>query len=302
MIGLAAVYVRKMAQSHPPPPHAFSGFRSADRGAIEGDAPVLDQDGLRARRFRSLRTIFALMLREMATTYGRSPGGYLWAILDPVAALALFSVGFSLIFHAPPIGNSFPLFYATGFLPFMLFNDVANKMATSINFSRPLLAYPAVTFLDALIARFLLNVLTHLMVAYLVFFGIITILGARADIDLPNIILGFSLAAFLGVGVGTLNCYLMTAFPIWERSWQIATRPLFIVSGVFFTYDSIPRVAQDILWFNPLMHVVGVTRGGFYGAYRADYVSVVLVLCIASLTLMSGLLLLWRHHRTLLET
>lgn len=242
------------------------------------------------------------MLREMATSYGRSPGGYLWAVLEPVAALAIFSVGFALIFAKPSIGNSFPLFYATGFLPFTMFNDVANKMATSINFSRPLLAYPAVTFLDALIARFLLHMLTHLMVAYIVFFGIIAIFGARADLDLPVILLSFSLAAFLGIGVGTLNCYLMTAFPIWERSWQIATRPLFIVSGVFFTYASMPRFAQDILWYNPLIHIVGLSRAGFYGTYNADYVSIVFVISIAGLTLMTGLLLLYRHHRSLLET
>ena len=31
-------------------------------------------------RFATLRTITALILREMATTYGRSPGGYVWAI------------------------------------------------------------------------------------------------------------------------------------------------------------------------------------------------------------------------------
>ena len=302
MIGLALVCGKKMTQPVPPQPPALSGFRPAGKTVTPNAALMLEQDGLRARRFRSLRTIVALMLREMATTYGRSPGGYLWAILDPVAALAVFSVGFGLIFHSPPLGNSFPLFYATGFLPFMLFNDVANKIATSINFSRPLLAYPAVSFLDALIARFLLNVLTHLMIAYIVFFGLVVIFDARADLDVPMILLSFCLAAFLGIGVGTLNCYLMTAFSIWERSWQIATRPMFVVSGIFFTYGSMPRAAQDILWYNPLMHVVGLARAGFYGGYRADYVSVTFVLAISCLTLLAGLLLLWRHHRGLLET
>lgn len=291
-----------MSRTHPPELSATPGPRQGDPSLPLGRSQQLAQDGLRARRFRSLRTIVALMLREMATTYGRSPGGYLWAILEPVAALAVFSVGFSLIFAKPSIGNSFPLFYATGFLPFMMFNDVANKMATSINFSRPLLAYPAVTFLDALIARFLLNILTHVMVAYIVFFGIIVIFDARADLDLPVILLAFSVAAFLGIGVGTLNCYLMTAFPIWERSWQIATRPLFIISGIFFTYASMPRFAQDILWYNPLIHIVGLSREGFYGTYNADYVSVTFVLALGGVTLMTGLLLLFRHHRSLLET
>lgn len=256
---------------------------------------------MRARQFRAPRTIMALMLREMATTYGRSPGGYLWAILEPVAALAIFSLGFSLLFRSPPIGDSFMLFFASGFLPFVSFNSVANKMATSINFSRPLLAYPAVTFLDALIARFVLNMLTQLMVACIVFFGILVVLGAQANIDLPIVLLSFALAGFLGIGIGTLNCYLMTAFPVWETAWQIATRPLFLISGIFFTYESMPRFAQDILWYNPLIHVVGVARSGFYGAYRADYVNITMVLGVASLTLLMGLLLLWRHHRTLLE-
>ncbi len=271
------------------------------RPSTSATLPPLERDGLRARKFRSGRTILALMLREMATTYGKSPGGYLWAVLEPVAALAMFSLGFSIMFSAPPIGNSFPMFYATGFLPFTLFNNTANKIAGAITFSRALLAYPVVTFLDALIARFLLNVLTHLMVAYLVFFGIIFIFGARAELNLPVILLGFGLAALLGIGVGTLNCYLMSAFPLWERAWQIATRPLFIVSGIFFTYDSMPSSAQDIAWYNPLLHVIGVTRDGFYGSYRADYVSIPLVLAVALLTFFFGLLLLWRHHRNLME-
>lgn len=306
MIMPVTVSGKTMSQSasSPPPP-------ASRRGAAPGGVPplppapppgpVLARDGMRARQYRTPRTIMALMLREMATSYGNSPGGYLWAVLEPVAALAMFSLGFALVFNAPPIGNSFAMFYATGFLPFMLFTDVANKMATSINFSRPLLAYPVVTFLDALLARFFLNVLTHLMVSYLVFFGLIFVFGARAELDLPVILMGFGLAAFLGIGVGTLNCYLMTAFPLWERTWQILTRPLFIVSGIFFTFDSMPRSAQDIAWYNPLIHVIGVTRDGFYGAYRADYVSLTLVLTVACLTFFLGLLLLWKHHRSLLE-
>ena len=44
----------------------------------------------RGRSFASLRCVIALMLREMATTYGRSPGGYLWVMLEPIAGIALF--------------------------------------------------------------------------------------------------------------------------------------------------------------------------------------------------------------------
>jgi len=265
------------------------------------DQTLLQADGLRARRFRTGRTVFALMLREMGTTYGRSPGGYLWAVLDPTLAVAVLSVLFSFAFAAPPLGDSFPLFYATAYLPFMLFNDVANKMATSINFSRPLLAYPAVTFLDSMLARFTLHALTHGMVSVIVYVGIIMVFGARAELEIGAIAAGFGMGALLGFGIGSLNCYLMTAFPAWERAWQIATRPLFLVSGLFVPFEAMPDIAKEILWWNPLLHIVGMTRRGFYESYRGDYVSVVFVCLVSLITMTFGLLLLFRHHRHLLE-
>jgi capsular polysaccharide transport system permease protein len=262
---------------------------------------LLEQDALRARKFRTPRTILALVLREMSTSHGRSPGGYLWAVVDPVAGLLLMSLVFSLAFRNPPIGTSFPLFYATGFLPFMMFNDIANKMATSINFSRTLLAYPAVTFLDALVARFLLTLLTHAMVSYIIFFTLIFVFGARSQINLPYILLGFLTTGALAIGIGTLNCYLMTTFDAWERTWQILMRPMFIISGIFFAFGDLPKVAQDVLWYNPLIHVIGIMRTGFYASYKSDYVSLTFIFVIAITTFALGLLLLWRNHRRLLE-
>ncbi len=60
------------------------------------------------------RAVMALILREMATSYGRSPGGYAWAVLEPLAGIALLTVVLSVAFHAPPLGSSFALFYIFG--------------------------------------------------------------------------------------------------------------------------------------------------------------------------------------------
>lgn len=261
----------------------------------------LKADAMRARRYRMPRTVAALVLREMATTYGRSPGGYLWAILEPVAVLALMSLIFSFAFRSPSLGTNFPLFYATGYLPFVLFNDVANKMATSIRFSKQLLAYPSVTFVDALLARFTLSLLTHLMVGYIVLSGILLVFDTRAILDLGQIFLAYAMGALLGLGVGTLNCFLMTSYPAWERAWQIVTRPLFLISCIFFVFDDMPPIAQDILWFNPLVHLVGTMRRGFYATYHGDYISLLYVAAVSVICLMLGLVLLWRDHRNLIN-
>jgi ABC-type polysaccharide/polyol phosphate export systems, permease component len=59
--------------------------------------------------FASFRAIMALILREIATTYGRSPGGYVWAVLEPAAGIALLTLIFSAGFRSPPLGTVFSL-------------------------------------------------------------------------------------------------------------------------------------------------------------------------------------------------
>lgn len=255
----------------------------------------------RKRRWAMPRAVSALMLREMASTYGRTPGGYAWAILEPVAGIALLSLVFAAAFRAPPVGISFPMFYASGMLPFMMFSDLHGKIALSLLFSKQLLAYPSVTFVDAIVARLLLNLMTALLVAYLILGGCMMIFETRVDPDLPVIIEGFALSALLALGVGCLNCYLFTRFNLMQRAWSILMRPMFLLSGVVFLYEAIPPAFADYLWYNPLIHVVGIVRKGFYPGYNASYVSPVYVMVVSLICMALGLVMLRRHHRDMLH-
>lgn len=247
------------------------------------------------------RTVVALMLREIATTYGRSAGGYVWALLEPILGVALLSIIFSMAFREPSLGTNFPLFYATGFLPFAMFNDLTNKVAASVRYSRPFLAYPSVTFMDAMLARVILNALTHTTVIAIVLSGIYIIFQLPVVVDMMSIFECLVMTTILAVGVGTCNCYLMTAFPLYERAWGIATRPLFLMSGVFFLYDQMPAKAQDFLWYNPILHCVGLMRRGIYPTYDATYVSPGYVFGISIVLIVIGLLMLVRNYRNLME-
>jgi len=255
----------------------------------------------KARKMRTFRTIAALILREMSTSFGRSPGGYLWAVVQPVAAVSLMTLIFSAALRTPSLGTSFGLFYATGFLPFTVYMQLSNKIAGSLKFSRQLLRYPSVRYIDAIIARFLLNFLTLIAVSYLLITVIMVSFGIQTILDLPTIFLAFSLAALLGLGVGCLNCFLTMRFPIWESIWSILSTPMFILSAIFFVLEDIPVKFQKVLWFNPVAHITGLTRAGFYPTYEASYVSVLYVASFGLITLALGLVLLNRFHRDLLN-
>ena len=254
----------------------------------------------RPTRFRTSRTVFALFIREMTTTYGRSTGGYLWAIVEPIAGILLLTLLFSLVMRSPSIGTSFPLFYASGYLPFSAFMDVSQKVSTSVRFSKQLLNYPGVTFMDAVLARFLLNALTQAVVFVIVLGGIILLYDLDVILDYKSIALGFLMAMWLAMGIGVLNCYLLSIYPVWERTWSVLTRPLFLISGVIFIFDDIPQPYQDWLWWNPLIHVVGMVRNGVYSSYDASYVSMTYVVAVGGVCMMAGLLLLRRYYRDIL--
>ena len=157
------------------------------------------------RRLAGPRTIVALMLREMSTTYGRSAMGYLWAILEPVAGIVLLTAVFSLALRQPSIGISFPMFYATGLLPFSFALTIAGKVSQSISFSRSLLGYPAVTFVDAIVARVLINGATGLLVGYLVFSALMFFYDTRTEPDVFGIALSYAMALVFG------TCLLYTS-------------------------------------------------------------------------------------------
>lgn len=253
------------------------------------------------RRFATLRAVMALMIREMATRYGRSPGGYAWALLEPLGGVIILSVGMAIIVRTPPLGNSFVLFFATGFLPFQVYQNLSNNVARSINFSRALLFYPAVTWVDAVIARFVLNTLTDVLAMLILITGILSVIDTSILLDIGPILMSLGLAILVGLGVGMLNCVIFGLFPVWMQVWSIVTRPLFLISGVIFLYDDMPAFAQDILWYNPLVHVTGLMRQGFYPTYRGDYISEAYVLTVSLVCLFLGVVLMGRHHRDILN-
>ena len=250
---------------------------------------------------RSSRTVLALILREMATSYGRSPGGYIWAIAEPVAGIALLTFIFSLGFQTPPLGISFALFYASGLVPFLIYSDVSTKISQSINFSLPLLGYPRVTLADALIARALLTVMTQLLVSGLVFGGLITFIDTQSHLDIAKLAQALLMAFLLGFGVGSINCFLVTIFPVWQRVWSILNRPMFLLSCIVFIFEMIPLPYRDWLWYNPVVHIIGMSRRALYFGYSGTYVTPIYVY-IFSLTLsVCGFFLIWRFRDRLLN-
>lgn len=262
--------------------------------------PAIRPAAMPKLRHRTARAVAALVIREMTTTYGRSPGGYVWAVAQPVALVMLFAFAFSLMLRHPPLGINFITFYASGLLPLRMFQVLSVNVGGAVQYSKPLLGYPRVTFIDAILGRAILTVMTQLVVTAIIFGGIMLWYQSSDIMHFEIIFQSFLLAIGLGVGVGTLNCFLFTLFPVWRLIWGIATGPLLLISAVLYIYDDIPRFAQNILWYNPLVHITGLSRMGFYESYSPSYINIPYVVAFSVIPAFFGVLMLRKYGRSIL--
>jgi len=214
------------------------------------------------------RVIGALVLREMRVRYGRSQFGYIWAILEPMAYVAAMTAIFSYIDRPPPFGSSYILFFALGVIALRFYVALANQLTAAMQANEALLTYPIVRELDTVIARFILEAITAIVVFVICLYGISFV----DDISFPayplRIAEGLGLIMLFGFGTGLTNACILRFFASWQNIFRMITAPLFFISGVFYSMASLPSEARAIIAWNPLIHGIEVIRDGWYAHYR----------------------------------
>lgn len=259
--------------------------------------PALAPPALALPQPAARRVIAALILREIAARHGRLPGGYLWALIEPAAVVALLALAFSLMLHTPALGTSFLLFYATGYLPFRTWHTVARLTASAPRMARGLLAYPAVAPIDAIAATALLQVLT-MAVVNAALLGAVIAHEAPGQALAPGLMLGaFGLAAGLGVATGLFNAVAFALVPVWRTLFDLLSRPLLLASGVLFLPEDLPPRLAAWLWANPLLHITALMRAGSYPYYTASFATPAYPAFAALVLALAGLLALRRARR-----
>lgn len=255
----------------------------------------------KTRRFKTLRVQFALVLRELSSSDSRSPLGFLWLLLEPVGALVILTVIFTLIARTPPLGSNFPLFYVTGLLPFQMFSQISSKAATAVRFSKPLLGFPAVTAVDAILARCLVSITLNVMIFAAMIVIIIWSYGLNVIVDYGRLAESLALSALLGMGIGVFNVVPFLASPTYQNIWSIMNRPMLLLSGVIILHDELAPWIQDILWWNPVVHVVGMMRQAFYPNYAGAYISATYVILLSLGCFAFGLLMMKRFLNSAMD-
>lgn len=239
------------------------------------------------------RVIFALILRETKTRYGRTKIGYIWALLEPLLFITILSLIFGYA-KAMTTGNMPQiLFFITGLLPFFLFRDIAMMTMLAVNQNLQLLYYPQVQILDLGLARMLLE-LSKFIIVMTLLTSMIALFGIE-PVHIENFILlsATSLAiALFGLGTGLIAGAIIPLFPSMEFLTRfLFIQPLFWVSGIFFTADILPSQFASLVLLNPMLHMIELFRSAFFYQFESHYVSIPYIFAAVLSTLFIGLLM-----------
>ncbi len=212
------------------------------------------------------RVIWALILREIMTRYGRHNIGFLWVFVEPM----LFTLGVTTLWSETKAfhGTSLPIvaFAVTGYSSVLLWRNMPARCIGALEPNLSLLYHRNVRPLDIYLARLILEGAgaTMSFVFLTMFFSFLGWLELPEDV--LKVAFGWFMIAWFGTATALFLGALSESSEMVDKLWHPCAYILFPLSGAAFLVDSLPVAAQHFVLYLPMVHGVELLREGFFGS------------------------------------
>lgn len=253
------------------------------------------QEGWRVQ----IRVIYALMIRELNTRFGRENIGFLWIMVEPLLFAILVAIMWRMLKGPEEHGIGIVAFVVTGYIPLTLFRHCVGRSVSVFIANGSLMYHRQIKVVDFVIVRFLIEMLGSMM-AYLF---IATLLIALDLFPVPSDIAMF-IAGWILYCIFTLSLCLIIAplsemSEILEKFIPVTTYIVIPFSGTFNSASWLaPTVREYIMW-SPFVNAMELMRGGIWGEKVVSYYNVWNPIICSAVAALIGLALCRRVRRTL---
>lgn len=237
------------------------------------------------------RVLWALLLREILTRYGRKNIGFLWIFVEP----ALFVMAVTAIWTATRTihGSDLPIvaFALTGYSALLLWRNMPGRCIGALESNRSLMFHRQVQITDVYFARLILEFLAMSTSFVLLALGLWACEWLLPPEDAFEVLGGWMLLAWFGAGLALTLGGLSERFEAVGKLWPPFTYVLLPFSGAAFIADAMPERVREIMLYVPMLNCVEIIREGWFGSkmhahYYVDYVVIFnLVLSFVGLAL-----------------
>ncbi|MBI2826646.1 MAG: ABC transporter permease [Planctomycetia bacterium] len=200
-------------------------------------------------RYRELMYFFAW--RDVKVRYKQAALGALWAVLQPLASMVVFTLFFGRLAKIPSDGLPYPLFAYVGLVLWTYFSAVITQAGQSLTTNAnlvtkvyfPRVALPASSALSGLLD---LVVSLVFVVVFMFYYGIYP--------SWPILLAPLFLVGMVLFTIGT--SLLLAALTVWYRDFKY-TVPLMVqlclfVTPVIYPASFVPERYRPLLFLNPM--------------------------------------------------
>jgi lipopolysaccharide transport system permease protein len=208
--------------------------------------------------------LFFLMWRDVKVRYKQTLLGMAWAIIQPLFAMAIFTLFFGKLAGVPSDGLPYPIFAYAGLLPWMFFSNAVTASGNSLVGSANLITkvyFPRMIIPAAAVGAGLVDfgVALVILVALMIYYGI----ALTWSLLMFPVLVGLTMLLAIGVGMwmSGLNVKyrdVRHALPFMIQLWMFAT-------PIVYPASLVPAKWRLAYALNPLTGIIEGFRCSLFG-------------------------------------
>lgn len=236
--------------------------------------------------------------REFQLKYRNSILGPLWALVNPLAMIVVYTLIFSQVMNArlPGSGQSFAysIYLCAGILTWGLFSEITSRAQNTFLENANLLkkiSFPRLCLPVVLVANALVNfsIIFGLFTLFLIATGNFPGWTFLAIVPLLMVLVSFAIG--LGITLGVLNVFFRDVgqfFGIFLQFW-------FWLTPIVYPASILPNSAQQLLALNPMAALVAGFQASLLNGSWPMWSSLAYPVVLATLLCLLGMHLFRRH-------
>lgn len=225
--------------------------------------------------------INALVYRELKTRVSQVKFGVLGVFIEPLGVIAVFLIIFGFVRGGSP-GIDIILFLSCGVILYTMYVNISIRSLNSMQANEELFFYRPVKPVDTIIARTLVESGLYGSI-FLIIAGFTCLIREQWLIhDFGLLFVTFTALTLNAFGFGV---FLMAAGHRYRALHQIVPlmmRPLWFISGIFFSLSAVPQQFLPWLSWNPILQAIELSRSAFSHDYQINQAVVSLPYLLAS--------------------
>jgi lipopolysaccharide transport system permease protein len=214
--------------------------------------------------------LWLLTVRQISVRYKQTVIGVAWVVLQPLAAMAIFTIIFGYFAKLSSNGLPYPVFVYSALIIWALFSEglsragtsliADEKLITKVYFPRLIIPLSAVgsAWVDFAVSLFVLLPLTYLY-------------GQRPTWSLLFLPVAMVFTMLLASGVGMMVAALNVRYRDFQYTVPFLVQIWLYASPVVYSSEIVPTHIRPLYFLNPMVGLIELSRFAVTGQGSVDF-------------------------------